>query len=177
VAAVIGQEGLEANDGLFTLAGGGKDHRLGLGIQIDEHGDVVVASLGGGLVEAERLEASEIEPGHGLSDIVIDDAPQPLIGDLHDPRRGQHRHFAHQRDRRLFEQQGEAAALACPGHLDPLDAVLGASRARHPGGDGAVVLEEVQVAPGEPGEVMGLARPAAVRAGKQRPALGRHFQV
>ena len=50
-------------------------------VQIDEHGDVVVAALGRRLVETERGHAGEIEPGHGLPDIVLDDAPQPLIGD------------------------------------------------------------------------------------------------
>jgi hypothetical protein len=53
----------------------GKDDRLGPGIQIDEHGDVVAASLGGGLVETERVEAAQIEPGHGLSDMLFHDGP------------------------------------------------------------------------------------------------------
>ena len=54
-----------------------------------------------------------------------------------------------------------------PRHLNALHAVLGTVRLQHLGGDGAVVLEEVQVAPGELGEVMGLAQLAAVLADKQ----------
>ncbi len=88
---------------------------------------------------------------------------------------GQHRHLAREHQGRLLEQEREPAALARPGHLDPLHAVLGASRARHLGGDGAMVLGEVQMPPGKLGEIMGLARPGAVGAGKQGAVFGGEF--
>ncbi len=47
-------------------------------------GDIGVAELGRRLVETERGDAGKIEPGHGLPDIVLDDTPQPLVGDADD---------------------------------------------------------------------------------------------
>ena len=88
---------------------------------------------------------------------MLDDAPQPLVGDAHEAGGGQHRHLAHQDHRRLLEQQREAAALARPRHLDPLDPVIRAIDPRHPRRDEAVMLEEVQMPPGEAGEVVRLA--------------------
>ncbi len=57
------------------------------------------------------------------------------------------------------EQERKPAALARPRHLDTLDPVIG-----------AIVLKEIQMAPGELAEVVRLARLAAVQAGKPRPA-------
>jgi hypothetical protein len=89
-----------------------------------------------------------------------------LIGDTDDAGGGQHRHLAHQRNGDLFEQEREAAALAGPRHIDPQHPMLGTVATRQLGDDGAVMLEEVEVAPGELGKVMGFARSAAHRAGK-----------
>src|SRR4051794_3358256 len=55
--------------------------------------------------------------------------------------------------------------------------MLGTVGARHLGRDVAVVLEEVQVAPGELGEVVRLARLAAHRAGEQAAAVGGDLKV
>src|SRR4051794_38628121 len=55
--------------------------------------------------------------------------------------------------------------------------MLGAVGARHLGRDVAVVLEEVQVPPGELGEVVRLARVAAHRAGEQAAAIGGDLKV
>ena len=177
LAAMLLQERLERGYRFLALAGGDEDHRLLLGIQIDEHGDIVVSALRRRLVEADRLEPAEIEPGDGLADIVLDDAPQALIGDADDAGGGQHRHLARQDHRRLLEQEGEPASLARPRHLDALDPVIGAIRARHLGGDVAMVLEEIQMPPGERAEVVRLARPATLRAGKPRPAIRRQLKV
>ena len=106
-----------------------------------------------------------------------DDAPQPLIGDLDDAGSGQHRHLAHQEQGRLFEQQREAAALTGPGDGGPQHPVLGTVGARHLGGDEAVVLEEVQMAPGELGKVVRLAGLAAYRTGEQAAAFGGDLNV
>ena len=90
---------------------------------------------------------------------------------------GPDRHLAYQHQGRLLKQQGEAAALTGPRHGDPQHAMLGAVGARHLGRDVAVVLEEVQVAPGELGEVVRLARLAAHRAGEQAAAIGGDLKV
>ena len=75
-------------------------------------------------------------------------------------------------------KQREAATLARPRHSDPQHPVLGAVGARQLGGDEAVVLEEVRGgARRDLGEVVGLARLAAHRAGKQRPTLGGDLDV
>ena len=177
LAAMGDEEVAETGEAGLALAGGDEDHWLLLGIEIDEHGDVVVAALGCRLVEAERLQAGEIEPGHGLPDIVLDDAPQPLVGDANDARGGEDWHLARQDHRRLLEQEREPAALARPRHLDPLDPMLGTIGARHLGRDVAMVLEEIQMAPGEGVEIMRLARPGAIRAGEPRATVRRHFDV
>ncbi len=74
-----------------------------------------LAALRRRLVEAERLQPTEIKPGGG-----------------------QHRHLARQHHRRLLEQQREPAARARPRRPDALDPMVGAVGARHIGRDGAV---------------------------------------
>jgi hypothetical protein len=108
---------------------------------------------------------------------VLDDAPEPLVGDTDDAGGGCDRHLARQHERGLLEQKREPAAFTRPRHLDAQHAVLGAVGARHLGGDVAVVLEEVEVPPSELGEVVGLAQLAAGRAREPGAALGGEFQV
>jgi hypothetical protein len=48
---------------------------------------------------------------------------------------------------------------------------------RHPRRDQAVVLEEVQMPPGEALEVVRLAGPLAIRAREQRATVRNHLQV
>jgi len=86
-----------------------------LAVEIDEHGDVVVAALGRRLIEAESLQPAEIEPSHGLPDVVLDDAPQPLVGNADDAGRRQYRHLAREQHRRLLEQEREPAPLRAHG--------------------------------------------------------------
>src|SRR6202030_3834651 len=69
------------------------------------------------------------------------------------------------------------AARPCPWHRHPLDPVIRAIDPRHPRHNEAVVLKEVQMLPGENGEVMRLARPAAFWTGEQGSAFGGHFEV
>src|SRR5512134_3191980 len=154
-----------------------EDDRLVLGVEVDEDGDVGLAALGGGLVEADRLEPAEVEACHRLGDVVLDDAPQALIGDADDASGGEHRHLAHQHECGLLEQEREAAALARPWHRDPQHPVFRAVGARHLGGDVAVMLEEVEMPPGELGEVVSLAGLAARWARKQGAALGGDLEV
>ena len=88
-------------------------------------------------------DAAEIEAGDGLVDVEEQDTPKPLVGDTDDLRGGGDRHFTHQRQRGLFEQQGEAAVRTRPGHAsDTQHPVIGAIGARDAGGDEGV-LEEV----------------------------------
>jgi len=60
---------------------------------------------------------------------------------------------------------------------DPQHAVLVAVCAWDLGGDVAMMLEKVQMPPGEFGEVVGLTRLAADRAGKQAAAVGGNLQM
>src|ERR1700674_4807164 len=69
------------------------------------------------------------------------------------------------------------AVRPCPRHRHPLDPVIRAIDPRHPRRDEAVVLEEVQVLPGEAREVVRLAGPLAVRTRKQRTPLCDHLKV
>jgi len=94
--------------------GGHEHHRLFAAIKIDEHGHVGVAPLGRGLIQADGGELAEVKPLDRAGDIMLDDAPQPLVGYLDDAGGGQHRHFTHQHQGRLLEQQSEPTALACP---------------------------------------------------------------
>jgi len=89
----------------------------------------------------------------------------------------QHRHLAHQKQGRLFEQQREAAALAGPGNADPQHAVLRAVGAGDLGHDVAVMLKEIQMTPRDLGKVVRLAGLAARRAGEQAAALGANIEV
>jgi hypothetical protein len=181
---MLSQESAEPGHRFFAAPRGHEHHRLFAAIKIDEHRHVGVAPLGRGLIQADGSQFAEVEALDRAADVVLDDAPQPLIGDLDDARGGQHRHLAHQHQGRLLEQQREATAFAAlprvlgrPGGGYPQHAVLVAVCARDPCCDVAVVLEEVQMAPGEFGEVMRLAGLIADRAGKQAAAVGGNLQV
>ena len=176
--AAMGQhEGPELGHAGLALAGRDEDDRLVAAVHVDEHGDVVVAAPGRRLVETERAHAAQIEPGDGPADIVIDDPPQPLVGDADEARRRQHRHLAHQDQRGVLEQQREPAARPRPRDRRPLDPAIRASDPRHPCGDEAAMLEEVQVLPGKALEVVRLAGAPALRAGKHRAPVRNHLQV
>ena len=103
-AAVLGEESLELRHGFLAAARGDEDDRLVLGIEVDEHGDVGLPTSAGGLVEADRLQPGEVEALDGLGDVVLDDAPQALIGDADDAGGGQDRHLADQHHGDLLEQ-------------------------------------------------------------------------
>jgi hypothetical protein len=105
LAAMAEQEGTECGHASLALARRGEDHRLVGAVHVDEHGDVVVAALGGRLVQADGAHRAEIELADGARDVVLEDAPQPLVGDAHEAGRRRHRHLARQDQRRLLEQQ------------------------------------------------------------------------
>jgi hypothetical protein len=110
-AAMFGQESAKPGHRFFAVSRGHEHHRLFAAIEIDEHSHVGMAPLGCGLIQADGGELAEIEALDRAADIVLDDAPQPLVGDLDDAGGGQHRHLAHQHQGHLLEQQSEATAF------------------------------------------------------------------
>lgn len=177
VAAMAAQKVAELPQGLLALAGYGKEHRLLAAHHVDEDGDVVVSPFGGGLVQTDGLHAGEIEAGDGLSDVVLDDAPQPGIGDLHQASSGQYRHLSHQGHGGLLGEQGEGAAFTRPRHLNQTNLMFAALGARHTGRDVAVVLKEVQMAPALLDKVMGCAQLTALRTRVAGATLGLDLKV
>src|SRR5690554_4781513 len=171
------QEGAEGLDGVLAVAGDGEDHRLLLALHVEEHSDVALAASGCGFIDADGGHIAQIQFPQHAADVVVHDAPQPLVGDLQLPGDGQYRHFLDQRHGGLLEQQGEVAAWPGPGHLDALDAMLRALGAGHAGVQVAVMLEEVQMPPGLVGEVVSRTGLTALRAGVEAAALGLDVEV
>ena len=97
-------ERAEIRRGILALAGGRKDRRLIGSVQVDEDGNVVVASLGGGLVQAYRLEALQVQRGDGFGHIVAGDAPQALVRDLNVAGYSADRHLADETHDHLLEK-------------------------------------------------------------------------
>jgi len=176
VSPMLMEKPAEFGQALLALAGGDEDHRLLLAVQVDEHGDVIMPALAGGFVQGHRLDPAEIQPGKSLGHIVVNHPPQARVADADDAGRGQNRHLSHQGHGGLLEQQSEAAALPSPRRLDPFDTVVGAVHPGQPGGDIAMMLEEIEVAPGEFLEVVGLAQHPADRAGVLGSPVGGHLQ-
>src|SRR5208283_4658868 len=168
---------MERGHAFLALARGDKEHRLLGGIEIDEHGDVLVAALGGGLVERDGLDVAEIEVVHGTPDVELQHAPEPLVGDPDDTGGSGDLHFAHQQQGGLFEQQGEAAVGTGPRDVDAEYSMVGAIAARDAGGDEAGVLEEAEMAPGRLLPVVRLAEPAAGWAREAGTGFGSDREV
>ena len=124
------QEGFELLQGLLALARRSEQHRLCAPLHVDEDGDVVVAPFACGLVQPDGLHGREVKVGYGLAHIVLDDSPQPLVGNPDDARGSIDWYLPCQCQGGLLEKQREGAALACPKNLGQLDAVLGTL---HPG--------------------------------------------
>src|SRR5690554_6076499 len=171
------QEGAEGLDGFLAVAWDGKDHRLPLALHVEKHRHVALAAPGRGFVDADGGYVAQIQLPEHAANVVVDDAPQSLIGDLQLPGDGQHRHLLDQRHGGLLEQQGEVAARPRPGHLDALDAMLRALGARHAGVQVAVMLEEIQVPPGLVGEIVSRTGLAALRAGVEAASLGLDVEI
>ena len=177
IPTMLAQEMSELDQAVLAFAGGDEDHRLLLTVQVDEHGDVIMPALAGGFVQGHGLDPAEVQPGKGLGYIVMDHPPQALVADADDAGRGQHRHLPQQGHGRLLEQQSEAAALPSPRRLDPPGPMVWAIHPRYTPDDVAVILEDVEVSPGELLEVMGLAKTPALRAGELGSPVGGHLQV
>ena len=176
VSPMLMEKPAEFGQALLALAGGDEDHRLLLAVQVDEHGDVIMPALAGGLVQGHRLDTTEIQAGKSLGYVVMDHPPKAGVADAYDAGRGQNRHLSHQGHGGLLEQQSEAAALPSPRRLDPLDPVVGAIDPGEPSGDIAVMLEEIEMAPGELLEVVGLAQHPADREGVLGSPVSGHLK-
>ena len=171
------QKGLELLQGFLALDRRDEQHGLAASLHVNEDGDVVMASLAGRFVQTNGLHIRKIKIGHGLAHVMLNDSPQPLVGDPADAGSRIDWHLSCQRQGCLLEKQGEGVALACPGHLGQLHPMF---RTLHPGYRGmhiAVVLEEVQMAPCLLLEVMRGAFPAADRAGVLGTPFRLDFQV
>lgn len=136
-----------------------------------------MAAFGGGFVERDGPHSAEIETVDGLADVELQDAPEPLVGDADDPSGRGDGPLAHQRQRGLFEQQGEAAVRTRPRYVDTQYAVVGAIGSGDAGGDKAGMLEEVEVTSGHLLPVVWLAQAAAGWAGKACTRFGGDSQM
>ena len=71
------------------------------------------ASLCRGLVDADTFDGRKVHARDRRLDIVEDDAPKTLVGDLEKARRDRNRHVHGERHGEAFEQQREAGVRAC----------------------------------------------------------------
>ena len=117
-------ERAELRQAILAFAGSRKDHGLVGSVQVDEDGNIVVASFGGGLVQADCLEALQVQRGDGFSHIMMDDAPQALVSDLNVPGHGVDRNLADKAHDHLLKKQGETAAFPGPRGLHSSDSVF-----------------------------------------------------
>lgn len=67
----------------LPAAGRDKEHRLLAALHVDEHRYVVMAALAGRIIKANTVDSAQVELSNGLFHVVLDNAPQPLVGDLH----------------------------------------------------------------------------------------------
>ena len=137
----------ETLDRVVVASGRGEEQPPGLEVVRD--GDVVLATLEAGVVDAHQTHAAHVLLGAGLGHIVLDTAPQLFV--THTQHLGglAHRQALAQRQRQSLEHQREAAALASPRHRRL--AGLAASRAphsRHACMHPRLELEEIQMTPG-----------------------------
>ena len=132
-------------DGVGAAALGDEQHAAL--VDVDEQRDVVVAALGGGLVDGDALHVGVVGTLAGLLDPVVQDAPHPGVVLAHEAGCGGDRHRRHQRHGERLEQQREAGARPRPRHGDLLDAAVGAGDARRSGVQERLMLEEVEMPP------------------------------
>ena len=176
VATVLGQVLGERLHRLVIAPFGGKEQAILL--QVVHDGDVLMAFAHTGLIGADVAHAAHVVLLASDLDVVLDAPPQGLgIGAQMACGMG-HGQFLAQAERKGLKQQGEAAALARPGHGYLAGLATGA--AGH-GGNVSVQpgleLEEVQVAPGAAHAfVDALVHRAAVRAG-HAPLGADHIEV
>lgn len=107
---------------------------------------------------------------------MVDDAPQALVGGADKGGDRGHGHLSGQAHDHLLEKQGKAAAGPSPGDGDSTGAMVRAIDSRHPRGQIAVMLKEIEV-PGELLVVMRLTHPAPLGTGMAGAPVGAKRQV
>ena len=145
----------EGGDGGGIFAGSDEqDFSL---VQIDEEGNVILAAAGGGLIDADLSDGRMVGFATRRIHVMIDDAPHAGVVFTDQSRDSQDGHGLGELDNEGFKQQGEAAFGPGPRDGDAVDAAEGTFDAGRAGMEIRLVLEEVQVAPGERFGVVGLA--------------------
>jgi len=170
-------ERAELGQAFLALAGSREDHGLVGPVQVDEDGDVVVSTLGRGLIQADGLEVFQVQRGDGFGHIVANDAPQAGIRNLDVARHGIDWHLSNEAHDHLLKKQSEAAALPGPWCLHSPDSVFRANDPRESGRKVAMMLEEVEMPPSVLFEIVSFARSTALGARVQRSAIGTDLQV
>jgi len=97
-------ERAELGQAFLALAGRREDHGLVGPIQVDEDGDVVVPTLGRGLIQTDGLEVFQVQRCDGFGHIVANDASQAGIRDLGVTRDGIDRHLSNVAHDNLLEK-------------------------------------------------------------------------
>jgi hypothetical protein len=144
---------------------------------VDEHLDLGVPTLAGGLVEADAAHRTQVKEPDVLVDVLPYDPPQAGTGDARQPGSAQNRHLPHQDQTRLLEPQSEGTALARPRHLDLVHAVLRTLHPRHRLGGVAMMVEKVEMAQARLAEAVRRTEGAALRTPVAGTVCAPHLQV
>ena len=123
-------ERAELGQAFLALTGSREDHGLVGTVQVDEDGDVVVPTLGRGLIQTDGLEVFQVQRIDGFGHIVMDDAPQTGICDLDVTRDGIDRHLSNEAHDNLLKKQGKTTAFPGPWGFDTSDSMFRAIDSR-----------------------------------------------
>ena len=170
-------ERAELSQAFLALTWSREDHGPVGTIQVNEDGDVIVPTLGRGLIQTDGLDVFQVQRIDGFGHIVMDDAPQAGIRDLDMTRYGIDRHLSNEAHDNLLKKQGKPAAFPGPWGFDASDSMFRAIDPRQSGCEVTVMLEEVEMPPREFLEVVSLARGSALGTRIQRSAVGTDLQV
>jgi hypothetical protein len=148
------------------------------GFQVMHDGEVFVAFLDAGLVDADLAHTAHVVLGTGGGDVVGNARPQPLGRHPQQASGLSYGQLPAQRQAQGFKQQGEAAAFPRPGHGHLAHLAAGiALNARYVGMQPGFELKKVQVPPIAPHPVMDtLVRRTAGWAGKPL-GLAAHLEI
>ena len=136
-----------------------------------------MSGFGTRLIKTNASDKGAIQGFEGLSHIVENNPPKPLVVLLNDPGGRSNRHLSAKGKRCLLKQKSEGASFPGPGYLDQLDSVLRALDPGNHGVDVAMVLKKVEVSPDLFTEFMGRTQLFAFRTGIIGPSFGSVFEV
>ena len=134
-----------------------------------------MATAGSGLIDADLSDGGVVGLAAGGIHVMVEDAPNQGIVFTDQARGSQDGHGLDELDDESFKQQGESAVRSGPGYVDAAYAAQGTLDARGAGVEIGLVLEEVQVAPGEGVGVVGLAGSGA--EGTSKGGAGREVEI